>query len=403
LATDRGLMRVMEVDEELLAILEAALAVVDEHDTTTYARLLVLYAQELVSTARTELRLEVARRAVDLIEAGDDPMMLPQLVSGLTFALWGPGTLPLRRDLAERAIAAASKIDDPSLQFWAARAGYFVAIESADAAGARRNAASMRSIAQRVGEPRLRWVTAVMDAFEAIMEARFDDGEQHSNLMLEVGTQIGDPDAFTLYVGQIFMNRSFVGRYEELLPLVEAAMKENPDFLGFRLGYGLIGAVAGRRDDAREILRAGAAEGFSRIPFDNYWMTVVIGYAVLAIELHDVEVAAQLYPILEPFGEEVAFNGATSQGYIGAYLGKLASLLGWHDIADAHLQRSLAVNVAFGWEYHRATTLVAMALSQRRRTGQLDADARAWLDEAVAIGDARGLRLLPVQVEQVRA
>ena len=87
-------------------------------------------------------------------------------------------------------------------------------------------------------------------------------------------------------------------------------------------------------------------------------MTTVIGYAVLAIELEDVAAAAELYPLLEPFGDQVAFNGATSQGYVGAYLGKLASLLGRHDIADAHLHRALELNRSFGWKYHEATTLV---------------------------------------------
>ena len=38
---------------------------------------------------------------------------------------------------------------------------------------------------------------------------------------------------------------------------------------------------------------------------------------------------------------EVAFNGASSQGPIAAYLGKLASLQDRHDVADRHLHRAL--------------------------------------------------------------
>ena len=120
-------------------------------------------------------------------------------------------------------------------------------------------------------------------------------------------------------------------------------------------------------------------------------MTTIIGYAVLAIELEDAETAAQLYAILEPFGDEVSFSGITSQGPISAYLGKLASVIGRHDVADAHLQRALDVARAFGWRYHEATTLVALALSQKRRTGALDDTALAWLDEAMAIGVERDL------------
>lgn len=131
-------------------------------------------------------------------------------------------------------------------------------------------------------------------------------------------------------------------------------------------------------------------------------MTSVVGYAVLAVELLDRRAAAELYPILEPFGDQVAFNGATSQGHIGAYLGKLASLLGQHDLADAHLRRALEVNESFGWRYHEATTLVALAISQRRRTGTLDAEGRAWLDRAGAIAAECGSAIVAEQVARIR-
>jgi hypothetical protein len=131
-------------------------------------------------------------------------------------------------------------------------------------------------------------------------------------------------------------------------------------------------------------------------------MTSVIGYAVLAVELQDADVAAQLFPILEPFADEVAFSGATSQGPISAYLGKLASVMGRHDEADAHLHRALDTTLAFGWRYHQATTLVALARSQQRRTGALDADARRWLDEAAAIAAACELIGVTAQAASVR-
>lgn len=125
--------------------------------------------------------------------------------------------------------------------------------------------------------------------------------------------------------------------------------------------------------------------------------------SVLAIELEAPEQAAELYPILEPYGQGVAFNGATSQGYIGARLGKLASLLGRHDLSDEHLLQALEVNVAFGWEYHEATTLVALARSRVRRSGHLDGVASAWLERAEAIAEERGLALVVAGAARLRA
>ena len=355
--------------------LEAAIEVVDPDDTTTYARLLAIYARDLIHTPRFELRQEVAQRAVELIDASDDPTLLLHAMSALTFALEGPGTLPLRRDLALRAVAAARTAEDPVLEFWTSRAAYFVAIESADPQLARDSLDRITSIASDVGEPRLRWIAALYEAFEAMMEARLDDAERLTEVSLEIGTEIGEPDAFSLYAGQLFAARSFAGRYAELLPLVQGVMEANPDMLAFRLAYAIICLSVDREDEARAILREGADDGFAAIPVDYAWMTTVIGYAVLTVELEDAEIAAQLYPILEPFGNEVAFSGATSQGPISAYLGKLASVMGRHDEADDHLRQALDVARSFGWKYHEATTLVALARSQKRRTGALGAAA----------------------------
>ena len=114
------------------------------------------------------------------------------------------------------------------------------------------------------------------------------------------------------------------------MALLEEVVAANPDLLSFRLAHAIGCAVVGRTDEAEAVLRAGAAAGFAHVPVDFMWMTTIIGYAVLAIELEVPDAAAELYPILEPLGREVAFNGATSQGYIGAYLGRLRA-------GDAHV------------------------------------------------------------------
>ena len=86
----------------------------------------------------------------------------------------------------------------------------------------------MTSIASDVGEPRLRWVAALYQAFEAMMEARLEDAERLSEMTLAIGTEIGEPDAFSFYAGQLFANRSFAGRYDELLPLVQGRHGSQP-------------------------------------------------------------------------------------------------------------------------------------------------------------------------------
>jgi tetratricopeptide (TPR) repeat protein len=402
LANDRGFSSPRVPDVEQLELLDAAIAAVDPTDTSTMARLLALRSQELVHTPQHDLRLASARQAIELLDRSDDPALLPRMISALAFGLWGPDTLGVRRDLATRALAATETIGDPILEFTTRRATYYVGVESADADLAKASLRRIKAIATEIGEPRLRWIGAALEAFEAMMEARLDDAERHSERMLELGTEIGEPDAFALYAAQLFVNRSFAGRYAEVIPLLEAALEQTPDAMAYRVAHAISCSVSGREDDALAFLLDGMAAGFDSVPVDWPWMTTVIGYAVLAIELEHVDAATALLPVIEPYANQVAFTGGTSQGHVGAYVGKLASLLGDHDVADAHLHRSLEINLEFGWKYHEATTLVALAVSQHRRNGRLDAQGRAWLDDAASIAADRGLGMVTKQVRELR-
>ena len=402
LADDRESVLVGSADRERLGIVEAALAACDPTDDRTYARLLARLARELIHTSQSELRERTVAQALELADRSSDPTLIAEIVPPLLHALWAPGTLHMRRSLAARATAVADATIDPFLQFRSHMAAYMVAIESADPVAADRSKARLVSLADRVDESRFRWMTSIVNTFEATMGANLDDAESHAARSFAISTELGDSEAFVIYAGQIFVTYTFAGRHTELFPLVERAMKDRPKLLGFRLAYAIICVVVGRGDEAQQILDEGSVDGFSSLPDDFLWKTSVIGYAILAIELGDVRAAAQLYSILEPYGCEVSYNGATSQGYIGAYLGKLASLLGRHDVADAHLLEALSVATAFGWEYHRATTLVALALCRFRRLGTLDSDADGWLREASAICAQHNLKSVAAQIELLR-
>jgi DNA-binding SARP family transcriptional activator len=392
LATDRGFMQVGTFAPQQLAIVEAAVAGADTDDLATYARLLALFAQTLVHTPRARLRENVAQQALDLAATSAHRNLLPAIASSVLYALWAPGSSALRADVAARAVAAAAESGDPLLEFSTHVAAYTVAIETANPVAAAESLAKLRTVAAEIAAPRMRWTVGIYETFEATMAARLDDAERLAAENLELGLQIGEPDAFTVYASQFFALGSFAGRHAELFPVVEQASKDAPTASPLRLAYAIICAAVGNEDTARDILAEGRAAAFTDIPADIFWMTSTIGYAVLAIELQDEDAAALLFPIIEPFATEVAFNGATSQGPIAAYLGKLASLLGRHDVADGYLRAALDTTVAFGWEYHRATTLIALAQSRVRRSGALDTDARALLAEADAICSARGLR-----------
>ena len=280
---------------------------------------------------------------------------------------------------------------------------YNVAVEASDAIAAARHAAKLRATIGRIAEPHFRWIAGILDVFEATMSGRLEHAESIAAANLELGLQIGETDAFAFFAGEAFVTGTFAGRHKELLPLVEQAARDNPDVVPFRLAYGIACAAAGREDVARDMLQEGVTTRFVELPVDNTWMTAVLGYAVLTIELADAKAAAHLLPLIEPFAADVAFNGITSQGPVAAYVGKLASLVGRYDDAEAHLHFALDTATAFGWTYHRATTLFALAQNRFRRLGALDPDSVAWLAEASELCEEYGFRSWALQVDALAA
>jgi hypothetical protein len=135
----------------------------------------------------------------------------------------------------------------------------------------------------------------------------------------------------------------------------------------------------------------------------------MLGYATLAIELEDLGAAAELLAIIEPYTGEIA----TNLGPVATYAGRLASLLGRHDLAEQHLTAAFGIADAFDWDYHRAAILIARAAARRRaarrrsarqpsRPGQLDEQAQAWLVTAERICVARGLPRMLAAIEAIR-
>jgi len=159
----------------------------------------------------------------------------------------------------------------------------------------------------------------------------------------------------------------------------------------------------GHADTAREILYEGLESGFAELGADNFWMTSVIAYVIIALELDDREAAARLLPVIEPFASVISFNGATSPEPVSAYAGKLASLLSRQDEAEGHLKAALATATAFGWTYHRATTLFALAQTRHRRLGRLDEEGWSWLSESSELCRAHGFQHWIAQVDDLAA
>src|SRR5205814_1288103 len=135
---------------------------------------------------------------LDLASNSSDPTLLPRVASAVLYALWAPGASMLRADVAARAVAAAEVSGDPVLEFASHTTAYNVAIQLADPVAAARSLTRLRALAAHVGEPHMRWIVGLDETFDATMTARLDDAERLAGDTLELGLQIGEPDAFAI-------------------------------------------------------------------------------------------------------------------------------------------------------------------------------------------------------------
>lgn len=193
---------------------------------------------------------------------------------------------------------------------------------------------------------------------------------------------------------QTFAIGTFEGSHAELLSLVEPLMVgPQPVDVTFRVAHALCSLEVGQSAAPRALLDEAIEGGIDAIPHDFIRSTTLLGYPILALDLHDAAAAAAavLLPAIEPFADEVSFNGVTSQGPVSAYVGKLLTLLGRHDDAEGRLLQALTMAASFGWEYHRASTLLALAQNRHAAAGHIDTTADAWLAEAEELCATHGL------------
>ena len=402
-ATGSGFIRLGDFAPTYQGLVEAALDATPTEDVSMRARLLALLGTALMASSDEPRRERAALEALALADASNDPLLIARLAPEILRALWTPATTRVRADLVGRAVAAADTSGDPHLRFVVNFSAFNAAVCLGDAPRAKAALSSVHNVVDGHAEPRMRWIVSVIDTFVATMAGRFQEAEQLANASVDLGTVIGEPDAFSIYASQVYVIGTFAGRYAEILPVIDQVLASGEKAVPFRLAHAIACAVSGRIDEATTVLDSGRSDGFAAVPRDLLWLTSIVGYAVLAIELGDTAAAAELFALLEPYAGHVAFNGATSQGPVAAYLGRLASMLGNHAEADRLLHAALATAEAFGWEYHRASILVCLAESRLRRTKAIDEHAQRLLTAAKHACEEHGIGWWAHRIDALRA
>ncbi len=337
-----------EVDVELVEALERALELDDPPLPARRARLLALEAQELEWGSDLQRRRALADEAVRLARESGDERALGAVLLNAYYAYWTPLTHGTQLGFARELTASAASTEDPGLAFWTHVMNLNLALEASDESSVQRTLGEMVATADALRQPILSWVAAYNLAGWALLHERLPTAGHLVEHAFELGQQAGEPDAVFIYGAQLASLRTYQGRGEEILGMIEQSVATYPDFAGWQAALAHVYGLLGRTEEAAAIVRDAAARDFKHVASDQTATCAYAMYADAAACADLTDAAEKLYALIEPWCERFVWNGAAGFGHARMWLGILASTLDRHELADEHMAHACDVQERSG-------------------------------------------------------
>ena len=396
LANSRGYATLGTVDTDRVEVLEAALAVLPERDSPERARLLSTLCSEL-AYGPLDRRLSLASDATAIAHRLGDPATLVAVARDCHM----PKRIPALLDetLADNleALEAAERLGDPVMLCFAAGNVVIDATRAARFDLLDRCLSIMEEQAERVRQPGLRRDARTNRAAKAMLEGDTIQAEDSATAAFEIGAASGEPDAFGFYGAQLASIRSQQGRLGELVSVIDDLVKQNPGLPGFRSALATANLQAGDEDAARALLEEDIVAGFS-IHEDTAWLTTILSYSRVPIELNMPEQAERLLELLAPFHSQVHHDGITCLGAVATFVGGLAATVARFDDAEEYFRESSDLCTRGNMRFGQAYTKLLWGRMLRIRGGPDDVNrARSLLEQAQSTAVVRGYAFVECQ------
>ncbi len=376
---------------DAVELLEEALARTAEREGELRIALLAGLARALGSIGEPERGAKMREDAVALAREHDDGAGLSRV---LVRAYWARGATPPEEILAmlTEAKSLASLLGDTEAQTEAMAWRVPTLVALGDLDSARAEVAALSEMAERTGQPFMNHVAEHYGSAIALCDGKLAEAEAMAERSRDWGLLLTGRDASGSYGIQMFGIRREQGRLAELAPAVRVLAGGGDRHGPWQPGLVAVLAELGMEEEARHELariRSAGLDGFR----SSLWLGALTYLTDACAALGDEQMAAQLYPELEPYaggnvmiGHLVACYGAADR-----YLGMLAATLGEPDLAERHFELALDLNRGMGastWLAHTAHEygrfLVGRGRADRERGEALLAEA-ATLAERIGM------------------
>ncbi len=373
------------VDEELIGMLEQALALIGSEPTLTRVRLLTrLCGAIYYSPRRAEMRT-LSAEASEIAEQLGTPEARALAAAARRRAFWGPAYLEQRLSDSTELLTLARAAGDVELQLQGHAWLVLDLLEQGFTGAVDAQIEAFTALARRLRQPLYLWNAAVWRAMRALLQGRLEEADRLATEALATGSHDETVTAPQYYAGQLLAIRREQGRMVELEPAARAMVGSNPSRPTWRVALASLLVETGRREEGRSELETIAARGFQDIPQDGDWLTAITLLADLCADIGDRERAAQLYELLLPYREVNIVIGlaAVCMGSAARFIGRLAATMGRREEAAELFEHALRANASLKAPLWLAHTQIdyAIALGRGDRATELTDAASVAAEE----------------------
>ena len=359
LANNRGFSPLGEVDLDRVAVLRAALAAVGDVQTRDRALLLATLCGELAWGSALQERQELSREARVSASGSGDANCLVQVLNLTLPALFVPDLHDEQLEESKKALSLAMELDDPIQLFWAATFQHTFAVASMEFEVARHCVEVVEDIATRVGQPVMRWHAVSRKAAQALLRGDPITALALAEEAIVIGTESAQPDALIFYGAQTLVAHYQLGRLQDMEELIGQLVADNLGMPVFAAAHALSILESGRPEEAKALLEAAVERGIAQLPDDAVWLTTLLVYADVAVEMKAVEASKYLFNLLSAYGAQLAFQGAAPFDPVTLHLGGLALVMERFDEAEQYLSAADDFAVRGDMRFARTRTQLA--------------------------------------------
>lgn len=227
---------------------------------------------------------------------------------------------------------------------------------------------------------------------QATRDGQVETAERLANEAYLLAQTSGDPDAQSVYVGQLAIIRWTQGRAQELEPAFLQARLAAPHEPIWAVCLAWVWLKQGRKSAARALVSS--LPPIEQLPVDRNWLSTTCILADVASELGQLGIVEQLHGQMLPFEDRLVTIGlgVTCWGTVARPLAVTARAMGDIDAAILYYRKAIEVAARCGAHPWLAESQIELAqiLAERAQDGDRE-EAFTLASEAVATG--RALRL----------